>query len=165
MNTQRLDELLGMGKPPKVPKEEKEPLIEEKETLRKSLKEKVHHRMASLTPAEEFFLHALLIDDNDTGREKSHSSVLTDQSDEQQVESLKRAHKRLDDDVLFSVPDALVEDSNPPPRPPRTSRRRLRCPSTAAAAAWASSSTWTTWRRAHRRRPRRKSPRCRCSST
>ena len=130
--------------------------------LRRSLQQAMTHRVASLTPAEEFFLHRLLVDEDATS---GH---------------LQNACKRLNDDILFSTlppttpaaasPDVIDDNNNdenppaskprlliPPPRPflPPSHRKakrhstvglwkahqagvapeRLRCKSAGAAAA------------------------------
>jgi hypothetical protein len=63
-----------------------------------SFREKLHNKRASLTPVEAAFLHALLIDP--PPEEK--------QTDSERSALIKQASKRLDDDILFSIPVPLL---------------------------------------------------------
>jgi hypothetical protein len=66
--------------------------------LRKSLQQATKHRVASLTPAEAFFLHRLLVDADELVPNKH----------------LENACKRLDDDILFStMPPATAIAASP----------------------------------------------------
>jgi hypothetical protein len=113
---------------------------DETEKAKKKLENKIHHRIPSLTPAEAFFLHALLVDEGLPIGDESKgepapftaptSPLLTDQSEEEKVQFLEIAAKVLDDEVLFSVPEDLVQ--NKPrrspvksPRPRRPSRNHI----------------------------------------
>jgi hypothetical protein len=68
--------------------------------LKQSVAEKVHARQASLTDVEQAFLHALLVDD----------PVAKPAEDDETKEILECASRRLDDDVLFSIPKGIDEE-------------------------------------------------------
>lgn len=77
----------------------------ETEDVREKLHGRILRRQASLSPAEAFFLHGLLIDDDDEpsrqdGKEEEKEGLLN---------GLKQAVKVLDDEILFSVPEPLVK--------------------------------------------------------
>ena len=76
--------------------------------LKHNVSHKVHARKASLTEVEQAFLHALLVDESP----ELCSSSDSDGGDcaaaeQQQKELLECASRRLDDDILFSVPKDL----------------------------------------------------------
>ena len=81
----------------------------ETQGVRGKFENSFHKRKADLSPAEAFFLHALLVDaEESTG--DSGGNRTPDNTDFQS--QMKRATQVLDDDILFSVPEALVEDES-----------------------------------------------------
>lgn len=82
------------------------------EVARKSLKNNILRRQASLTECEAAFLHGLLVDDP-LFESDNVSDVAV-----KQAENISRAAKVLDDDILFSLPF----DQKQITVPPRTTR-------------------------------------------
>jgi hypothetical protein len=80
-------------------------LSEQIQEARQLLQTKVLRRIPSLSSAEKVFLHALLVDDVDPSN--SHDSYAREASEKTRL--LQQAAKKLDDDVLFSIPDALLK--------------------------------------------------------
>mmetsp|Transcript_85526 Transcript_85526/g.128154 ORF Transcript_85526/g.128154 Transcript_85526/m.128154 type:complete len:557 (+) Transcript_85526:197-1867(+) len=76
--------------------------------LKQTLAGQVHARKASLTDVEQAFLHALLVDEPASDTKTSTPA----ENDETEL-LLASASKRLDDDVLFSVPEGLSNEESP----------------------------------------------------
>jgi hypothetical protein len=91
--------------------------VKANEEARKNLKGSILERRASLSEAEEFFLHALLV-------EEPQSSEGDD--DPQLVKKLEKASQILNDDMLFSVPPA---DENQEDASKLNANKRARRPS------------------------------------
>lgn len=68
------------------------------------LRTKISSKRAALTDVEAAFLHALLIDP------VAASETATDLTPEDRVQQVKKVTRRLDDEILFSIPTSLLQD-------------------------------------------------------